>query len=77
MKKNKVLSKNKEEIIYHLINSGLAGSLVLLGSFTAGGFSLAGFLTAAVASLIVAVTKFRDYWTTQETEYKKSIFNFL
>lgn len=74
----KVLKQNTDEIIYHVINSALAGALVFLGSLTAGqGFTSTGFFSAGVAALIVAATKFKQYWSTQEKEYQKTFFSFV
>lgn len=71
------LSDNKSEIIYQIINSSLAGVLVLLGSLIDGELTVKGVIVATIAAGIVAITKFKDYWTTQENEYKASILNFL
>ena len=68
-KKKSVLKFNKDEIIYNLINSALAGGLVILGSLTAG-FSWNGVCAGVIAGLVVAIAKFKDYWKTQEGEYK-------
>lgn len=70
------MKSQKKEIIYHVINSCMAGSLVFLGSITSGNITMQGLGAAIVASLIVAFTKFKHYWTTQEKEYKYSLFNF-
>ena len=71
-KKKSVFAKNKDEIKFEIINSCIAGSLVFLGSMTAG-FSVKGICLGAVAGLIVFVTKFQKYWTTQRKEYKRSL----
>ena len=67
------LKKNKQEIIYNLINSALAGGLVMLGSLTSGNFSLQSCSMAFIAGLIVLFTKFKDYWATQKGEYLTAI----
>lgn len=71
------LKKNRNEIIWNLINSGLAGSLVFLGAFFNGGFTWKGIAAALIASGIIAVTKFYDYWKTQEGEYTTKLFSFV
>lgn len=71
------LKNNKNEIIWNLINSGLAGSLVFLGAFVSSGITLRGIIAALIASGIVAVTKFYDYWKTQEGEYTSKLFTFV
>jgi hypothetical protein len=68
--------KNQKEIFYNIINSLLAGSLVFLGSLT-NGFSWNGVGIGIIASTIVAITRFQKYWTTQEKEYCKGLFNFF
>lgn len=84
-KAKSVIEKNKEEIKWNIINSLIAGVLVLFGSFTSTGFTftLNGILSAICGALIVAVTKFSEYWKTQEKEYldksskKLNLFNFM
>lgn len=69
--------ENKPEIIWNIINAAMAGFLVFLGSLAGGEFSWAGFAAAIVAALIVMVTKFKSYWSTQEDEYSTKMFNFI
>lgn len=66
-----------KEIFWNLINSALAGSLVLLGSFADGEFSLKGLALAFVAGAIVAMTKFKEYWEKEENEYSQKPFSFI
>jgi len=75
MAKKQQKSQSKE-IIWNIINSLLAGGLVLLGSF-ANGFSWKGLGFALTASGIVAITKFKDYWSKEEGEYSSKLFNFI
>ena len=77
MSKRKTQS-NKKEIVWNIINSGLAGVLVLLGALTGGGISLNAFCVALVTALIVAITQFKNYWTSEEKEYKsKKTYGFM
>ena len=69
--------KNKNEIYYNLINAGLAGGLVLLGSFSDGDITLKGFCFAIITSMIVLITKFKEYWNGEANEYISKIFNFI
>lgn len=69
--------KNKYEIVWHIVNSLLAGALVLLGSLTSGSITKQGFMAALIASLIVILTKLRDYWSAEEKEYTTKLFNFI
>jgi hypothetical protein len=67
-----------KEIIYHIVNSLLAGGLVLLGSFTTGaGITSKGLLFASIAAAIVCVTRFKEYWDGEADEYSTKLFKFL
>jgi len=87
MKKTKsksVFQKNKDEIKWNILNSLLAGALVYFGAFTGAGFkfNIESVVVATATALIVALSKFKDYWATQEGEYKrnsmtKMLFNFV
>lgn len=71
------LKANFSEILWHLINSFLAGALVFLGSLADGEFSVQGLIAALVASLIVAITKLKEYWDGEAGEYSKNAFSFV
>lgn len=74
-------SNNQEEIKYNVINSFLAGALVFAGAFIGAEYnlSLQGFIGAFMAAAIVALNSFKQYWSTQEGEYKrkKHLFAFV
>ena len=75
MKKRK---SQKQEIIYHIVNSLLAGALVLLGSFTTGtGITAKGVLFASIAAGIVCISRFKEYWDGEADEYTSKLFKFL
>jgi len=74
--KENPFSKNKYEICYHLINSGIAGTLVFLGSLSNGEITIQGISFGVVAALIIFFTKIKSYWKTQEKEYSHAIFIF-
>jgi len=79
MKKKKCinpLKKNKYEIYYNLINSGIASLLVLLGALSTGKLNSESIWIAIFAALIVAVSKFKEYWDGEKKEYLKA-FNFI
>ena len=76
-KQNNPFKKNKEEIIYNLINSALAGALVFLGSLSTGEITFEGFYFALIGAGIILITKFKNYWDSEKKEYQKGIFNFL
>jgi hypothetical protein len=71
------MKSQKKEIIYNLVNAGLAGALVLLGSFSTGEITWKGFCFAVIASSIVILTKFKEYWDGEKGEYSSKVFNFV
>jgi len=73
----KAKEQERKEIIWNLINAGLAGALVFLGSLANGDLTWRGVIAAAVASFVVAVTKFKDYWASEEKDYTSKIFSFV
>ena len=64
------MKTQKQEILWNLINSGLAGILVLLGALTTGGIDVKSFCVALVTALIVAISQFKNYWQSEEKEYR-------
>lgn len=79
MVKKPAFKKNKEEIIYNLINSALAGALVFLGSLSSGELSWRGIILAIIATLSVVIAKFKEYWEKEKEEYSAmtKLFNFV
>jgi len=67
----------RKEIIWNIINSALAGGLVFFGGLVNGKITETGIIAAAVAAAIVALTKFKDFWSSEEKEYTKKIFSFI
>lgn len=76
-KKQIITFENKKEIFYNVVNSLLAGGLVLLGSLADGDFSIKGFCLAFLAGGIVMITKFKNYWELEKPEYSKRLLNFV
>ena len=66
---------NKKEIIYNLVNTGLAGLLVFLGACVDGDLTGKGIVAAVLAGLIVFVTKFKNVW--EKNKPTGILFNFL
>jgi hypothetical protein len=67
-----------KEICYNLVNSLLAGMLVLLGALSAGNLDSKAVCAAIIAALIVAVTQFKRYWELEAPEYtNKILFGFV
>ena len=71
--------ENKKEIFWNIINSLIAGSLVFVGSFSSGELSWRSLATAGAAALLVAITKFGNYWASEKKEYTRTrqLFNFV
>ncbi len=75
-----------KEILYNIINAGLAGALVFMGSIVAGEVTWETIGAAGIAFCIVAITKFKVYWDSEAGEWTKktvgkkgqtALFNFL
>lgn len=62
-------AEEKTEIIYNLINCGLAGLLVFMGAFTTGNITTNSLITAGIAAAITFIAQFKDYWS-KETKLK-------
>ena len=70
------------KITANIINSVLAGFLVLLGSCMRGFPSWEEIFTAFIAASIVAITQFKDFWKKEVLTKKKKkttikLFNFI
>lgn len=83
-KKKNPFYSNRYEIYYNLLNSLIAGTLTFLGALAQSlttGFTFQSFTVAvamgAIASFIVAATKFKDYWDGEKREYQTHVFNFV
>ena len=69
---------NKKEIVWNIVNSGLAGALVLLGAFSAGSITWKGVIVAIIAAGSVAIGQFKKYWESEQAEYTcKTLGSFL
>jgi hypothetical protein len=69
-----------KEIVWNIVNSLLAGTLVFLGGCAAGAISWRVIGAAGLAAAVVAVTKFSEYWKKEEHEYsddKIKLFTFV
>jgi hypothetical protein len=79
MNKGILSKKEKREIFWNIVNSILSGILVLFGSFIGNNFNFSkeGILASIIISVMVAITKFKDYWDGEKTEYQKRVFHFL
>jgi len=74
--KNKKKLEQQKEIVWNIVNSLLAGSLVFFGSLV-NGFSWEGLGFAFATSMITAIVKFQDYWKAEQSEYSKKLLNFV
>ena len=75
-KKKNLFKENKHEIIYNLINCGIAGGLVFLGALSTGNLTMKGFYYAIITGLIACAIKFNKYWDEEKSEYTR-ILNFV
>lgn len=72
-KKQTAFDKNLDEIKWNLINSCLIGLVAFLSSLLSlGEFSFKAVGIGLITFLLIAITKFKEYWTTQEDEYRSS-----
>lgn len=77
-KKKQTKQQQKQQIIWNVVNSILAGGLVLLGNFTSGSFSFEGLCIAIATAGAVALTKFNDFWKSEQSEYcGTKLFSFV
>ena len=73
---------SSKEISWNIVNSLLAGALVFLGGMVGsnGIINIATICAAGLTALIVAVTRFAEYWKSEESEYSDNynkIFTFI
>jgi hypothetical protein len=66
-----------KEICYNLINSFLAGLLVVFGAFTSGSIETTSLIAALVAGCIVWITQFKQYWDKETQKITKCLFCFI
>jgi dipeptide/tripeptide permease len=81
-RKNKLINqKEKKEIFYNIVNSALAGALVLFGSLIGNNFEITirNIIIAILTGILVAITKFKSYWDEEKEEYckKTKLFKFI
>jgi hypothetical protein len=77
---DKPFKENRSEILWNVINSILAGGLVMLGALTAGDINKTAISIALITGAAVAISKFKEYWATQLPEYQSKAtkaFNFF
>lgn len=71
--KQTAFDKNLDEIKWNLINSFLIGMVAFLSSLLSlGEFSFKAVGIGFLTFLLITITKFKNYWETQEKEYKNS-----
>lgn len=71
------MKNQTKEITWNIINSLLAGGLVFFGAWTTGNITAESIYASIGASMIVALTQFRDYWATEKDEYCGKVFKFI
>ena len=70
-------TSQKNEIKWNIINSLLAGSLVFLGAFTDGDITQREIIASVGGALLIAITRFKEYWLKEKKEYSNNIFKFI
>lgn len=74
-KKQKIMWKSKEEMIkWNIVNSLLAGGFVFFGAIADGSVTRVELLASLFSSLLVALTKFKDFWSKQKDGFKLNNF---
>jgi len=68
--------KRMTEFRYNIINSLIAGALVFAGTFADGNISWESICIAVGVAGVVALTKFRDWFRTQNPA-PKTYLNFI
>ena len=68
------------KITVNIINSVLAGALVLFGAFSTGEITRKGLIIAIATAFIVAITQFKDFFTSyalskEETKHRQNYDN--
>lgn len=77
-KKKDIANKNRNEIIWNIINACLAGMISFLSALIAAGqLNWKVFGVAIVTALLVMCIRFKSYWDGEEKEYEKMIFKFI
>jgi hypothetical protein len=68
-----------KEIVWNIVNSALAGSLVFLGAFVDGQINRIEIIASIGAAFVAGITLFRDFWNKEKPEYEnnKYLFKFL
>lgn len=66
-----------KEIVWHSVNSLLAGGLVFLGAMSTGKIDFETIVLAFVAAGIVCLSQFKDFWTAEKPEYSPKLFKFI
>lgn len=65
-----------KQIIWNIVNSLLAGGLVFFGACSTGEITTNSILASLFAAGVVAITKFKEFWSKQEGTYN-NLFSFV
>ncbi len=77
--------RQKDEIMWNLINSFLAGAIsffsALVATISADGFDshniLIACMIAFITSSLIGLYKFKEYWDGERTEFQACLFCFM
>ena len=72
------LNENKNEIIWNLINSGIAGGIAFFsGIIAANEINERVIVVTLAVGGLAAFTQFKDYWKKEKREYSIKLFKFV
>ena len=72
------MSPQNKEIIWNIVNSLLAGGLVLVGSLASvQEITIEAFIAAILAFTITFIIQFKNYWDSEKPEYQNKLFKFI
>ena len=77
MARNEDFKGQTREIAYNVVNSLLAGALVLAGAFLSGKFTVEVAIAAIAAASKSAIIQIKDYWSKEKSEYCSVLFSWL
>ena len=77
-KKKDILKKNRNEIIWNIVNACLAGAISFFSALIAAGeLNWKVIMVSLITAALVMCIKFKSYWDGEKKEYEKMIFKFF
>jgi len=69
--------KRRKRRFWNIVNSGLAGGLVIFGALLSGELTFKVVIAAIIAGGLAAVVQFKHFWDSEKKEYYKGAFSWL